>query len=315
MTSSVQLSQAKPQQALPILSLNKLAFHLGIRREKLEKITENIDSHYAPFLKKTEGKERIIDNPTGLLKEVQSRIHDRILSSIPLPDYVIGGVKGKKPYEHPQRHINKPVVVTLDVKDCFPNITNKQVFDVWHKRLKCSPDVARLATKLTTRNGHLPLGAPTSNDLANLALQTCLTNVIKIANDSGFSSDSVGQYIDDLAFSGLVLPGNFITSIVKEFLRHGFRIRRDKIKVMRSNEPQIVTKKIVNRKVSIPLTKRNKIRAVLYNFKKMDPDDPAYRKQYRSLRGRINDLKDFHPTLAMKMGMEFNKLTNPDKKT
>lgn len=315
MTSSVQLSQAQPQQAIPILSLNKFAFQLGIRREKLEKIAENIDSHYAPFQKKIGEKERIIDNPTGLLKEAQSRIHDRILSSIPLPDYVIGGVKGRKPYEHPQRHINKSVVVTLDVKGCFPSITNKQVFDVWHKQLKCSPEVARLATKLTTRKGHLPLGAPTSNHLANLALQPCLTNMMKIANDSGFSSDSVGQYIDDLAFSGLALPENFINSVIKEFLKHGFRLRRDKIKVMRSNKPQVVIKKLVNRKVSIPLEKRNKIRAALHNLKNMDLKDPAYKKQYRSLRGRINDLKDFHPTLAMKVGIEFNKLTNPDKKT
>lgn len=315
MTSSVQLSQAKPQQTLPILSLNKFAFRIGIRREKLEKIAENSDSHYAPFPKKTGQKERIIDNPTGLLKEAQSRIHDHILSSISFPDYVIGGVKGKKPYEHPQRHINKPVVVTLDVKDCFPSITNKQVFDVWHKQLKCSPEVARLATKLTTRKGHLPLGAPTSDDLAKLTLQPCLTNVMKIASEFGFSSDSVGQYIDDSAFSGLTLPENFINLIVKEFLKHGFSIRRDKIKVMRSNEPQIVTKKVVNRKVSIPLANRNKIRAALYSLKKMDPKDPAYRKQYRSLRGRINNLKDFHPNLAKKIETEFNKLTNPDKST
>lgn len=313
MTSSAQLSQAQTQQALPILSLNKFSFHIGIRREKLEKIAENSGSHYAPFPKKTGQKERIIDNPTGLLKEAQSRIHDRILSSISFPDYVIGGVKGKKPYEHPQRHINKPVVVTLDVKDCFPGITNKQVFDVWHKQLKCSPEVARLATKLTTRKGHLPLGAPTSNDLANLALQPCLTNVMKIASESGFSLDSVGQYIDDLAFSSHILPENFINSIVREFLKHGFRIRRDKIKVMRSNEPQVVTKKVVNRKVSIPLTRRNKIRAALHNLKNMDTKDLTYKKQYRSLRGRINDLKDFHPNLAKKTEAEFNKLTNPDK--
>ena len=313
MTSLAQFSQTQPQQALPILSLNKFSFHIGIRREKLEKIAENSDSHYAPFQKKTGQKERIIDNPMGLLKEAQSRIHDRILSSISFPDYVIGGVKGKKPYEHPQRHINKPVVVTLDVKDCFPSITNKQVFDVWHKQLKCSPEVARLATKLTTRKGHLPLGAPTSNDLANLALQPCLTNVMRIASESGFLSDSVGQYIDDLAFSGLILPEDFINSIVREFLKHGFRIRRDKIKVMRSNEPQVVTKKVVNRKVSIPLAKRNKIRAALYNLKNMDPKDPTYRKQCRSIRGRINNLKDFHPTLAKRAEIEFNMLTNPDK--
>jgi hypothetical protein len=313
MISSAQLSQAKPQQALPILSLNKFAFCLGIRRDKLEKIADRADGCYAPFSKKRGERERLIDNPTGLLKEIQGRINDRILSKVSLPDFVIGGVKGKKPYEHPQRHINKPVVVTMDVKDCFPSITNRQVFAIWHKQLKCSPEVARLATRLTTRDGHLPLGAPTSNCLANLALQPCLTNVMKIANKSGFSSDSVGQYIDDLAFSGVYLPENFISSIIKEFSRHGFKIKRSKIAVMRSNNTQLVTKKIVNRKVSIPRTDRDKIRAALHNLKNMNSKNPLYKKQYRSLKGRINNLSYFHPSLANKISVEFNRLKNPDK--
>ena len=84
---------------------------------------------------------------------------------------------------------------------------------------------------------------------------------------------------------------------------------------MRSNEPQVVTKKVVNRKVSIPLTRRNKIRAALHNLKNMNTKDLTYKKQYRSLRGRINDLKDFHPNLAKKAKIEFNKLTNSDKST
>lgn len=313
MTSSVLRSPVKPQETLPILSLNKFSFRLGIHREKIEKIAEKADSYYAPFPKNTGGKERIIDNPVGLLKEIQNRIHERILSTIPLPDFVIGGVRGKKPYEHPQRHINKPVVVTLDVKDCFPNITNRQVFDIWHRQLKCSPEVARLATRLTTSKGHLPLGAPTSNCLSNLALQPCLTDVIKIAATFGFLPDSIGQYIDDLAFSGPTLPEGFIPLIVKEFSRHGFKINRNKIRIMRSNEPQVVTKKIVNKKVSIPKAKRNKVRAALHNLKNMDPENPLYRKQYRSLKGRINNLKDFHPDLAKRMRVEFDKMTNPDK--
>lgn len=287
---------------------------MSIHKEKIEKLSNSAHLFYAPFPKKTGVKPRIIDNPTGLLKEVQKRINDRILAEISFPNFVIGGVKGRKPYEHPQRHINKPVVVTLDVKSCFPNITNKQVFNVWHKQLRCSSEVARIATKLTTRNGHLPLGASTSVCLANLTLQSCLTRVVKIAKDNGFSDDSIGQYIDDLALSGYILPKDFIVSIIKEFQRHGIKIGRDKIKVMRSNEPQIVTKKVVNRKVSIPLKERNRIRAALHEMENMDPRDETFAKKYRSLQGRINNLGDFHSALAQKMWGKFNRFTNPDKR-
>jgi hypothetical protein len=173
--------------------------------------------------------------------------------------------------------------------------------------------VARLATRLTTRKGHLPLGAPTSNCLENLALQPCLTNVVKIANEFGFSRNSFGQYSDDIAFSGDTLPDNFISSIVDEFIKYGFKLKSKKIKVMYSNIPQIVTKKLVNRKVSIPKIKRSKIRAAVYGLENTNPKTQEYRKQYRSLRSRINELKAFHSNLAKNLLERFNRLPNPDR--
>jgi len=312
MISSSQYNQKSPQQVLPILSINKFAHCLGIHRGKIEKLADETVSYYAPFQKKTGTKERTIDNPRGLLKEVQKRMNDRILDKFVLPDFVIGGVKGKRPNEHPGRHVNKPLVITFDIKDCFPNITSKQVFDIWHKQLGCSHEVARLATKLTTRIGHLPLGAPTSLALANIALQPCLSKVAEIAEHNGFL---IGQYVDDLAFSGAVLPQGFMPSIVEEFIKYGFKLKSKKIKVMRANKPQIVTKKLVNRKVSIPRIERNKIRAALHELHNVDVKSSTYGKQYRSLKGRINNLGDFHPVLAEKIREQFKQLYNPDKRS
>lgn len=313
MISLKRCDQKYPVSSPPILSLRKLAYAIGIPREKLENLADKAESYYSPFMKKTGDKSREIDNPVGFLKEVQNRIDDRIFSALSFPEYIIGGVKGRKPYEHPFRHIRKKVVVTFDVRDCYPNITNQQIFDVWHKQLGCSHDVAKLMTRLTTRKGHLPLGAPTSTCLANIALKPCLEEVVKIASRYGFSRNCVGQYIDDSAFSGETLPEEFILKAVKEFSRHGFRIKRSKIKVMRSNEPQIVTKKVVNRKVSVPIQERNRIRAALYELKNMDSSSRDYLKQYRSVLGRINGIKIFHSTLASKMLEKIKALPNPDK--
>ena len=105
-------------KVLPILSLKKFAYCLGVSRVKLEDIVNHLVYCYDPFEKKTANKKRIIDKPQGLLKEVQKRINDRILSNIELPEYVVGGVKGKKPADHLQRHIPNPIVVPIVVKDC-----------------------------------------------------------------------------------------------------------------------------------------------------------------------------------------------------
>lgn len=293
------------QNTLKIDSLNKFAILIGIPREKLEELAESAYSYYKPFKNK---KKRNFDNPTGLLKEVQSRITNRLLAKITFPNFVIGGIKGRSPLEHPQRHTNKKVVVTIDVKGCFPNLTSSQIFNVWVKQLECSHDIAHLATKLTSFKGHLPVGAPTSNYLANLALLPCVSKVVVIAESLGFENH-VSQYMDDLAFSGDNLDNTFITKIVKEFSRYGFKIGRKKIFVMRRNEPQMVIGKIVNQKASIPLTKRKKIRAALFQLSRMKTEDPNYGKCYRKVRGRIEEVKQFHPKLAKEMLEKFKRLT------
>lgn len=308
--SSKQYKAAPSFKVLPILSPNKFAYCLGVSRVKLEDLVNHLVYCYDPFEKKKADKKRIIDNPQGLLKEVQKRINDRILSSIELPEFVVGGVKGKKPTEHPQRHIKRPIVVTIDVKDCFPSITNRMVFNIWHKQLDCSPEVARLATKLTTRVGHLPLGAPTSLALSNLSLRPCLERVNIIAKSNNLI---MGQYVDDLAFSGDQLPDDFITSVIAEFQKHGFRINRKKVFVMRSNEPQLVTRKVVNKRVSIPIRERSRVRSALNALEKTGIGAHNYIKHYRSVKGRINNLREFHPDLAAKMLARFNLLPESTK--
>lgn len=309
MISYRQSSNVTPLSVFPIESIRKFSYHIGIPREKLEWLAENISAHYKPFLKKTGEKSRIIDNPNGLLKEVQKRINERILTKIELPFFVIGGVKGRRPYAHPSLHVGKRVVVTLDIKDCFPSVTNSQIYRVWNKQVGCSHDVAHLITKLTTHMGYLPLGAPTSTFLTNLALYECMWRVRKLADEANLV---MSQYIDDIAFSGDELPAEFINAVIGEFSKSGYTIKRKKIQVMRANERQVVTKKIVNRKVSLFRKKRENIRAALHEIKFVDPKSTEYGKKFRSLQGRIKDLGSYHLGKAQKMLIEFVQLPKPN---
>jgi len=82
---------------------------------------------------------------------------------------------------------------------------------------------------------------------------------------------------------------------------------------MRANRRQTVTNKIVNRKISIPLFERKKVRAALFEFKNIDPKSKNYRNRYRSLIGRINNIKNFHPRLAGNMNEELHSLFSSPK--
>jgi len=246
MKSSEKYDLILNPKVFPILSLNKFSRLIGVPRKKIEQLVENVEVFYSPFSEKD--SDRIIDNPTGFLKKIQGLIFRRILSHVLFPNFIIGGVKGRNPFEHPKLHIRKPVVVTIDVKDCYPSISNKRIFSVWFNQLNSSADVARLATKLTTVKGHLPLGSPTSSYLANLVLFPCVKNAIMIADKHNFTSSN---YCDDSAFSGEKLPDEFITLIIREFSRRGLRIGRRKICVMRSGGSQYVARKKVNKKLAL----------------------------------------------------------------
>lgn len=302
MTSlSLLLSQPEFNPLVGIKSPNLfsriLCIHLGDLTEMAKSIDEN--QNYNPFPKKTGNKERIIDNPTEKLKNIQRRMNECILRKIDLPNYVIGGVKGRNPLAHPQLHVKAPIVITIDIKDCFPRLTNKAVFRIWKNVIGCSPTVARLATRLTTRNGHLPLGAPTSNSLANIALLPCVTKIRRIAHAEGFRA--VSQYVDDQAISGSVLNDTFITKVVKVFSQNGFRVNREKIRVMRSGDCQEVTKRTVNKKVGLLRVKRKEIERLLYQLEKTNKFHPAYPRMHQSMRGKIQGLSELHPGQGQKL--------------
>ncbi len=123
---------------LSIYSLRDLAYRIGFNRQLLLEIAETGGRFYRPFPKKGP-KPRMIDNPILILKEIQGRIQDRLLSDIPLPDHMHGGVTGRSPITNASSHVGAIVLVTLDIRKFFPSVTNKHIFHVWIDVLDCSP--------------------------------------------------------------------------------------------------------------------------------------------------------------------------------
>jgi retron-type reverse transcriptase len=181
-------------------SLQHLAWTLGIPLERLRWLAVAPDTAlYRPFEKRRAGKKpRPIDNPSEELKFVQRRIRETILEPLPLPSWMHGCVKGKGAFTNADVHKGQSNLTRIDVKRFFPNVTYRMVYQIFIDA-GFGPEPARLLTRLTTRGGHLPQGAPTSDRLANLYLASIASELEAIFTKFELKYSA---YVDDIAFSG-----------------------------------------------------------------------------------------------------------------
>jgi RNA-directed DNA polymerase len=179
-----------------------------------------------------------------------------------MPEYICGGVKGRSVMMNVRYHEGTSLIVTMDIKAWFPSITEQHVYYVWRRILGCSHKVARLMTTLTTYDGHLPQGAPTSTAIANLVLYS-IDEPIRLA--SACFNVQYSSWVDDLVFSGanarLLIP-----IVVATFNKAGFRISRSKLKVMGPDKQRVVNGVTLGDIPGISRELRWRIRAALHRL-------------------------------------------------
>lgn len=243
----------------PLLSMRRLCLLLCTMEQDLRELADSAAAHYSSFdvhkgtrVDGTFKGWRHIDNPDDKLKALQERVYNVLLKPLApaLPSYLTGGMPGRSILDNARPHVGQPVVIGLDVKNCFPSIPYKRIFAVWRNDLGCSDDIAMVLTKLTTHHGHLPQGATTSPMLCNLALRPMADEVDAYARsvDLAFTI-----YVDDITISGTrAITRTAIGVIMPLVKRHGYTIGRDKNTIMDANEIQRTTSLMVNNKLTIP---------------------------------------------------------------
>jgi len=182
---------------------------LKIPKVELLSIIADADSYYSPYTQKKikDGKlkTRSIEPSIDYLKRVQKRINKTVLAPVvgALPTEIMGGRKDFSVKKNAMYHAESKAMMKYDIKSFFPSVTYRHVYDVYRYRLNFCEEAANILAKLTTYpsglDSHVPQGAPTSTNLAILAIEkTCMC--IKKIVDSHNLKFSI--WVDDITISG-----------------------------------------------------------------------------------------------------------------
>jgi len=187
-------------------------------------------------------KRREVIQIFGAWRNHVDRLMERLLLTKLTPSiHNHGGVKGRSILTNASTHTKSVYVYAVDISDFFPSIHYKRVYRLFFERFGCSPDVARICTRLCTYDYHLAVGLPTSPLLADQAMRDVDTRIHGACKIAGLTYT---RFIDDLTISGQFdfVKSGFLDLVPRILEEHGFRINPKKCETGRLADRPLVTK-------------------------------------------------------------------------
>jgi len=285
-------------------TLQWLSFKLQVPIEELEALVANAEQHYRPYWKTfPNGKQRYIEWPDDRLMHVQQRIRSELLLPVPLSPIVHGCVKGRSNLTNASGLVKSPSLGSADVKHFFPSVTNKMVYRAYVEFVGVGPDLARILTLLTTRSGHLPQGAPTSDALGNIALTPVDREVEKIAKALDLRPR---RYVDNYDFAG-ARAREAIEPTIRALRNFGLAVRHKKTFNAGPRSAHIATGYAVNSsRPSVARNARDFARNQVYELIRQRRRGADTKKLERSLRGRLIHLSRTNGGFVVRMKRELD---------
>jgi RNA-directed DNA polymerase len=231
-----------------IRPVKHLAAMLQTTTEHLIEVAESTESfcdELELFDPAKPNKVRDVLNVRGDLRRFQDRLLRRVLLPKLSPSpYSHGGVKGRHIKTNIAPHIDSVFVFTADISDFFPSVSYRRVYRLFSQQLGCSPDVARLCTKICTYRHHLALGLITSPAIAEQVLLSVDRRVAGACKAAGLVYT---RYVDDLCISGRFdLGQSRFAILIKTILaEHGFKMNPAKNSFGRLADGTPITKIVV----------------------------------------------------------------------
>ena len=191
---------------------------------------------------KRSGGQRTILEPEPKLKQLQRRVHRRLLRRLRCHEAATGFRPGLSIVHNALPHVGKAVVVRMDLFQFFPQTRAERVrryfrFLGWNRR------AVNALVQICTYRGGLPQGAPTSPVLSNLVNYPLDARLAALARRLGADYT---RYVDDLTFSFAEDDPAAVRYLVRRtksiLAEYGYWINHHKkLRISRPHQQQLVT--------------------------------------------------------------------------
>lgn len=277
-------------------------------------VSQQSGRHYTKFERpKRAGGVRVISASQGRLKWMQRVFLDGVLACYPMPSHVHGGVKGRSAASNARMHVDRDVVINIDLSNFFGSVCFDTVSRILMEKFYFDEGAAEVFARLTVVGGSLPQGAPTSPALANLAALSLDEDIMLICrgvvSNDGFQ---YSRYVDDITISGGTELVALLPKIYESIERNGFSPNVQKTRILRRSIRQSVTGVVVNKKPSVPKTLIRKVRQQLYYCRKWgikehcEDQGVTPERFLKAIRCSIAYIGTINPDLATEFRFELN---------
>jgi RNA-directed DNA polymerase len=273
---------------------------------------------------KGNGKVRVIHAPSDALKAAQRATLDRALSRVPVSPFAHGFAHGKSIITNARVHATTArAVLNIDLQDAFPSVSEARVRQVIEWRLGpvlrlemplLSPtarvELYEALTRLCTREGALPQGAPTSGCLLNLVCASLDRKVFGLAMRSGLPQVRYSRYADDLTItSSAPIPHDFVLALQRAIMESGFKANPAKIHAHTDAQRAIVVCGIRLHRgtLALPQESLKRYRALFTRVARTSEEDLSLTER-QQVMGVIGFLRHVYPACPTPLLKPLNEL-------
>jgi hypothetical protein len=275
----------------PIYSIKSLALLLGVDKDQLLQITKNSNQYFQPIRQVKKDKSvRNCHNIYEPLKHIHEKIKSEITSNVYYPCYIQGSIKGRSNLTNAKLHERSVVIVQLDIKNFFPSIKTKYIYNLWRYFFNFSEEVSNLLTNLITFDNSFIQGSPLSSDIANLIFWDKEYHLVE-----NFKNNNLvySRYVDDINISSKnkisdKLRTDIIQRVHSMAISKGLKLKNNKTKILNKNNQLLITGLVVNDKARVS---KQYINDVYQEAIRGDLN-------FNSINGKIDYIKQTNPKKA-----------------
>lgn len=281
---SIHAIKHDAKKLLSIKSISECSKLLNTEQHKLVLLSQK-PTYKVYEIPKKNGLYRPIEDPETNLKKVLRKLN-AFLQAVYFakrPDCVHGFCisadkeESRTILSNAKKHIGKPYLLNIDLKDFFHSITTQLIYEVFSKQFpRFQSDLTDTLINLCSYHHRLPMGSPTSPVLSNFASIEMDTLLMQYCNYSGINYT---RFADDLTFSSTKpITKIDIEEIRNSILKQHFIINENKVKYYLPTDEKTVTGLIITEnEVVLPANYIDKLKQEIERMKQTMLVEQRYR--------------------------------------